>query len=299
MEKTEKSRQARSFKERAKKYIPLSIQKHIYRIIKKARHIKNIKSGQIIKKEYVKSIFKKTGLRKGNIVLVHSSLGRIGHVENGPDTVIDALLEIIGKSGLLVMPGFSALNYDKKKKMHVFDAQNTPTYTGAIPETFRKRKGVKRSLSPTHSLCALGKNAGKLAEGHENADNPFAMSGPFGRLYRWKAKIMLLGVDHLANSSLHIVEDKPYFPVKVFTEKFKVLIRDRGNEKIIEARRHTDRSRKIRDPNIMEKYCLRHKVMKILKIGNTELRIIDIKKFVDMMDRLCKRGITIYPAGIK
>ncbi|MBI2658445.1 AAC(3) family N-acetyltransferase [Candidatus Woesearchaeota archaeon] len=299
MGKIEKSRQARSFKERAKKYIPLSIQKRLYSIIKKARHIKNIKSGRVITKKHLQNAFRQAGLKSGNIVLVHSSLGRIGHVENGPETVIDALLEIIGKSGLLVMPGFSALNYDKKRNMYVFDVQDTPTYTGAIPEAFRKRNGVKRSMSPTHSLCAFGKNAGKLIEGHDKVDNPFAMNGPFGKLYRWKAKIMLLGVDHLANSSLHIVEDKPYFPVKVFTEKFRVLMKDNGKEKIIEARRHTDHSRKTRDPNIMEKYCLRHKAMKILKIGNTELRVIDIKKFVDMMDGLCKRGITIYPAGIK
>ncbi len=290
----EKSKQARTIKERAKKYIPLSLQSPIYKLVKKARFLKNIYSRKKISKDEFKKIFVQAGLKKGDIVLVHSSMGRIGYVENGPDDVIDALLEVIGNNGLLVMPGFCEPKYDRKLKMHVFDVQNTPTYTGIIPETFRKRRGIKRSISPTHSLCAFGKRAEEFVKNHENCDNPFAMNGPFGKLYHWNAKIMLIGVDHLANSSLHIVEDMLDFPVNVFTDKFKALILDNGKKKIIEARRHTAYSRRIRDPNIMEKYCLQHEVMKILKIGNTELRIIKIKPFVDMMKKLYKKGITIY-----
>ena len=291
----EKSKQARSVKERAKKYIPFWMQVNLYKVVKKARHLKNAASRKKITKQYLKNVFLEAGIKKNDIVLVHSSLGRIGYVENGPDDVIDALLEVIGKNGLLVMPGFSEPKYDKNIKMHVFDLQNTPTYTGIIPETFRKRKGVVRSISPTHSLCALGKKAKELIKNHENCDNPFAMNGPFGKLYEWNAKMLLIGVDHFANSSLHIVEDMSDFPVKVFTDKFKALIIGSGSKKIIEARRHTIHSRKIRDPNIMEKYCLQHKVMKISKIGNTELRVIKIKPFVDMMKKLYKKGITIYP----
>ena len=291
----EKSKQAKSLKERAKKYIPFWVQAKLYEVVKKARHLKNSASKKKITKQYLKDVFLQAGLKKNDIVLVHSSLGRIGNVEKGPDDVIDALLEIIGKDGLLVMPGFSEPSYDKNLKMHVFDLQNTPTYTGIIPETFRKRKNVVRSISPTHSLCALGKRAKEFIKDHENCDNPFAMNGPFGKLYEWNAKMLLIGVDHLANSSLHIVEDMPDFPVKVFTDKFKALIIGSRSKNIIEARKHTKHSRKIRDPNIMENYCLQYKVMKILKIGNTELRVIKINPFVDMMKKLYKKGITIYP----
>ena len=291
----EKSKQARTLKEMAKKYMPLLLQKQLYKLIKKARFLKNVSSGRKIAKQDIKKIFLKAGLKKADVVLVHSSLGRIGHVENGSDDVIDALLEIIGKEGLLVMPGFCEPKYDKKQKMYVFDVRNMSTYTGAIPEAFRKRKGVKRSISPTHSLCALGKRADEFIKNHENCDNPFAMNGPFGKLYYWNAKMLLIGVDHLANSSLHIVEDMQDFPVKVFTHKFKALILEDGKKKLIEARRHTTHSRRIRDPNIMEKYCLKYNVMKIFKLGKTEIRVIKIKPFVDMMKELYKKGITIYP----
>lgn len=290
----EKSKQAKTLKERAKRYIPFSVQKQLYKIVKKYRHIKNLSLGRKKDKEYLKSVFKGVGLKKNDIAVVHSSLGRIGYIENGADAVIDAFLEIIGKNGLLIMPAFSALKYDRKQKIYVFDVQNTPTYTGLIPETFRKRKGVKRSISPTHSYCALGKNAEEFVKNHENCGNPFSMKGPFGKLYNWNAKIFLIGVDQLANTPLHIVEDKTNFPVKVFTDKFKVLAINQGKKKIIEARKHLSSLKRHRDPNILEKHCIKNKLMKIYKIGNTELRVLNTKDFVDMMEELVRKNITIY-----
>ena len=140
----EKSKQAKTLKERAKKYIPFWVQIQIYKLIKNARFFKNFILRKKITKEDIKKILRQAGLRKGDIVVAHSSLGRIGHVENGPDDVINAFLEIIGKDGLLIMPAFSILKYNRKLKMYIFDVRNTPTYTGSIPETFRKRKGSSR-----------------------------------------------------------------------------------------------------------------------------------------------------------
>jgi len=292
--KMERSKQARSLKERSKQFIPFWMQKFIYVFVKKCRFLKYSASRQKITKEYLKNIFQQAGLKKGDIVVVHSSLGRIGYVEGGAGAVIDAFLEIVGKEGLLIMPAFSALHYDAKRRMHVFNVQNTPTYTGAIPETFRKRKGVYRSISPTHSYCAFGKRAAEFVKNHENCDNPFSMDGPFGKLYHWNAKIFLIGVDQLANTPLHIVEDKTNFPVKVFTNPFKVIVRDCGKEKIIEAKCHLDCLRKHRDPNILEKYCKRYSVMDIYSLGNTRLRVLNTKNFVDMMEKLVAQHITIY-----
>ena len=44
------------------------------------------------------------GVRPGMIVMVHSSLGRVGWTDGGPVTVIRALLEVLGPGGTLVMP---------------------------------------------------------------------------------------------------------------------------------------------------------------------------------------------------
>ena len=279
-----------------KKIMPFGMQKFIYHnLIRKTRNIK-LKSQKKITKEDFKHELKKTGLKKGDSVIVHSSLSRIGFLQNGADTLIDAFLEVIGKGGLLVMPAFSALNYDESKKMYVFDVKKTPAYTGTVPETLRKRKNVFRSISPTHSLIAYGKKAKWFAEGHEKCDNPYGKEGTFYKLMELDAKIFLIGVDQLANSSIHIVEDSfKKFPFKVWTEKSKVLvILQNGSQKTIYARWHLPNLYKIRDNNMLEKPFLREGLMKVFPFFNTEMRVIKVRDVKNCMERLARKNITIY-----
>jgi aminoglycoside 3-N-acetyltransferase len=51
-----------------------------------------------VTKEDIKKGLIKLGLKKGDIIGVHSSLSRFGYVIGGADTVIDALLEIAKKA---------------------------------------------------------------------------------------------------------------------------------------------------------------------------------------------------------
>ena len=44
------------------------------------------------------------GVRRGDLLMVHSSLRSIGLVESGPETVVDALLQALGPEGTLVTP---------------------------------------------------------------------------------------------------------------------------------------------------------------------------------------------------
>jgi aminoglycoside 3-N-acetyltransferase len=41
--------------------------------------------------------FRALGLQPGTILMVHSSLGRVGWTQRGPATVIRALLEVLGR----------------------------------------------------------------------------------------------------------------------------------------------------------------------------------------------------------
>src|SRR5204862_533198 len=68
------------------------------------------------------------GLMPGVDVMVHSSLSRIGHVIGGAGTVTDALLEVIGPAGTLMMPSFN------HRSARLFNPLATPTTTGAIPD---------------------------------------------------------------------------------------------------------------------------------------------------------------------
>lgn len=279
-----------------KKIMPFGMQKFIYKnLIRKARNVK-LSVQKKISKEDIKKELMKAGLKKGDAVIVHSSLSRIGFLENGADTLIDAFLEVVGENGLMVMPAFSSLNYDEKKKIYVFDVKKTPAYTGTVPETFRNRKRVFRSVSPTHSLIAYGKKAKWFAEGHDKCDNPYGKEGPFYKLLELDAKIFLVGVDQLANSSIHIVEDKyKHFPIKVWNEKQKILVMyPDGSKKIIYVRWHLPHLYRIRDNNILEKPFLKEGLMKIYPFFNTEVRVIKVRDVAGCMERLAKKNITIY-----
>lgn len=283
-------------KSRVKQFIPFHIQKFLYdSIIKKIRLLRIFLQTKITKEDIKKSLVE-AGLKKNDVAIVHSSLSRIGYILGGADTLIDAFLEVIGSGGLLVMPAFSALQYDKKNGLYVFDVKDTPCYTGNVPETFMRRKGVRRSISPTHSLVAYGKNAEWFVKDHEKCSNPYGSKGPFYKLYDLDAKIFLIGVDQLANSSIHIVEDKyKKFPFRVWAKKKKVMVilKD-GSKKTIYARWHLPHLYKIRDNNILEKYFLKERLMKVYHFFSTELRVIRVRDVADCMERLAQKNITIY-----
>ena len=279
-----------------KSVMPFKLQKFLYENIVKKLRMAKISKQKKITKEDIKKELEKAGLKKNDAVIAHSSLSRIGLIENGADDLIDAFLEVIGQDGLLVMPAFSSLQYDKEKKSYVFDMKKTKCYTGIVPETFRIRKDVMRSVSPTHSLIAYGSKAKWFTEGHEKCNNPYAKAGPFYKLMELDAKIFLIGVDQLANSSIHIVEDKYLdFPFKVWAEKAKVIVTlEDGSIIEVYARWHLPNLYKIRDNNMLEKHFLEENLMKIYPFFNTEVRVIKVRDSTDCMERLAKKNITIY-----
>ncbi|MHB9134026.1 MAG: AAC(3) family N-acetyltransferase [Armatimonadota bacterium] len=137
--------------------------------------------------------FRTVGLREGDLVVVHSSLRRLGPVEGGADGVIDALLATIGPTGTLALPTFTYATVGDQQP--VWHQTLTPSSAiGALPNVFLKRKGVVRSIHPSHSVAALGPKAAELVTGHENDDSPCSRTSPFGKLADWGGKILIIGV---------------------------------------------------------------------------------------------------------
>src|SRR5450759_1902401 len=117
---------------------------------------------QRVTKDMIKEYLVALGIVEGDIVFFHSSLKSIGRVEGGADAVIDAFLETLGNSGTLVLPALCSYDWEKMNLemiTKVWDIQTTPTFTGLIPETLRKRPGSVRSDNITHSVTAVGRYA--------------------------------------------------------------------------------------------------------------------------------------------
>ncbi len=161
------------------------------------------------------------GLEAGDVVMVHSSLGKIGWTIGGPVTVIRALLEIVGPEGTLVMPAESPQVSDPsawsdgrvksewyesiREHLPVFDPLTTPTSMGAVPEAFRTFPGTLRSNHPLVSVCANGRYASDITCEHA-LEFCEGRGTPFEQLYVLNSKTLLLGVGFNRCTQLHYAE---------------------------------------------------------------------------------------------
>lgn len=175
------------------------------------------------------------GLREGMTLLVHSSLSSLGWVAGGPQAVILALTRVLGDFGTLVMPAYSTDNSEPRdwrsppipddwhqivrEHMPAFDSRQTPTRgLGRIAETFRAWPGVARSNHPAVSFCALGRYARAITTEH-GLENGLGENSPLARVYDLGGSVLLLGVGHDSNSSLHLSEHRSTWPRKRVIEQ--------------------------------------------------------------------------------
>lgn len=146
------------------------------------------------------------GVCPGGVLLVHSSLRALGPVPGGPETVIRGLLAALGGAGTLLMP---ALSYEHVTPEHpVFDVRHTPSNVGILPETFRLRSGTRRSLHPTHSVCAVGPLSSALLDPHAEDTTPCGPRSPFHTLPEHHGQILMLGCGLEPNTSMHAIEER-------------------------------------------------------------------------------------------
>ncbi|MGE0642882.1 MAG: AAC(3) family N-acetyltransferase [Nitrospira sp.] len=203
--------------------------------IKRSRYYTYQASGALTRQTIVKTL-RDMGLSTGDVVCVHSSFSSLGYVEGGPGTFIEALEEVVGASGTIMMPTFSMtgsmLSYLESGQ--VFDAGRTPSKVGLVTETFRQWPGVRRSLHPTNSVAAKGPLANDLLAGHEQSSKPFGLETPFGRLAPYGGKILMIHT-HI-HSFLHHVQDLVDFPnLYLDGTRTTKVINEKGIESIVET----------------------------------------------------------------
>jgi aminoglycoside 3-N-acetyltransferase len=161
------------------------------------------------------------GLTSGDVVLVHASTGRVGFVAGGPQAIVEALLAVVGTAGTIVVPTHTPGNTDPAEWQHPpvpeawwsvirdapgFDPNRTPSHwMGVLAETVRTWPGTRRSHHPHVSFAALGSRAADITDGHR-LDDALGEHSPLGAINRLDGKVLLLGVGHDSNTSLHLAE---------------------------------------------------------------------------------------------
>jgi aminoglycoside 3-N-acetyltransferase len=162
------------------------------------------------------------GVASGGVVLLHSSLRSLGFVVGGAQAVVQALLDVVGSDGTLVVPTHTSDNSDPVDWQHPpvpeswwpvireqapgFDpALSRSRSMGVIAESVRTWPGALRSNHPWVSFAAVGAHAADVTADHQ-LDDALGERSPLGAVYRLDGSVLLLGCGYDSNTSLHLGE---------------------------------------------------------------------------------------------
>ena len=154
---------------------------------------------RIISRDRLAGQLRELGVAAGGVLLVHCAFSAVAPVEAGPRGLIAALRAALGPEGTLAMPSFT------EDDDRPFDPLTTPCPgMGVVAETFWRLPGIRRSDSP-HAFAAVGPAAAAITAPHP-PDDPQAPDSPVGRIHELKGQVLLLGVGHDANTTIHLAE---------------------------------------------------------------------------------------------
>ena len=243
------------------------------------------------KKDLIKD-FKEIGIDPEGTLLVHSSMKAVGEVEGRADTVIDAFMEYM-KDGLLVFPTHSWS--EENNEDDIFNPKTEKSCVGILTNIFRKREGVLRSLHPTHSLAAYGKDAKDFIKGEEKRNTPCPREGAYGKLYDRNAQILFLGCTLKSNTFIHGVEEWNQIPNRLGEKpvEYKIVL----DNQTIEAPVHPHQAPvedvsknydKLREPLLEKNIC------RTAKIGDAVSYLCQAKEMADLTSTFLQKNQDLF-----
>jgi aminoglycoside 3-N-acetyltransferase len=185
------------------------------------------------------------GLQAGGVVMVHTRMSAIGWVVGGSETVVRALLDVLGPEGTLTAYASweeHAYRLEERppeqrdaylEEPPVFDLETSEAVRehGRIPERVRTWPGAKRSAHPEASVVAVGARARWITDPHPE-DDAYGGDSPFARLVEAGGQVLLLGAPLETITLLHHAEAIADVPRKrLVTYRVAVAEADRAVER--------------------------------------------------------------------
>jgi aminoglycoside 3-N-acetyltransferase len=164
------------------------------------------------------------GVKRGGVLLVHTSYSAVRPLEGGPEGLIRALREALGPDGTLVMPSWSGTRDEP------FDPHSTASARslGIVPQIFWRLAGVGRS-DHVHAFSAAGPDADFILKDGLPLP-PHIPESPVGRVHDLDGQVLLLGVNHEANTTVHLAELLAGVPYRL--SKYCTVLREGEPERI-------------------------------------------------------------------
>lgn len=160
--------------------------------------------------------FRALDINPSDPVIAHAALGAFGQVHGGPQVMVGALLATFSS---VMMPSFTyktmvtpevgplnnAIKYgnhsDANRTAEIYDPDlPADPLMGIVPETLRKHPKARRSRHPL--LSFVGVNAEQALDA-QTLEEPLA---PIRILYELNGWALLIGTDHMTNTSIHLGE---------------------------------------------------------------------------------------------
>ncbi len=173
-------------------------------------------ANRVFSRAQLVSDIKNLGVCTGDILFIHSSFKSIGTIDGGAATIISALEDAVGTTGLLLMPSFNLIK--RELRAAAWNIETTPSTVGYLTEYFRTMPGTVRSNHYSHSVAARGQRAVEFVAGHLCQDGPgspwdllpwgktYGVQSPMWKAYESGGKILMLGTDYSSSTYVHIVE---------------------------------------------------------------------------------------------
>lgn len=155
---------------------------------------------------------------------------------------------------------------------------------GVLTEVFRNRPEAVHSPCPVGTVAAIGADAEALCKDHWKASTAHGKDTPFTRLADMGGYVCLMGVDQDRNTSLHSVEallELPYLcdTTRTFTTP--------DGETVTKTFKYYPGPH--RDFIGIDRYYREAGVMKIARIGNSQVRLIKSRDLLDIGMALGKK----------
>jgi len=165
------------------------------------------------------------GVQPGGVLMVHARLSAVGWVPGGADTVVHALLDVLGGDGtLLVLCGWEHQCYDLERwraKRRAAYLAEPPGFDplvsaadpemGRLPERVRTWPGAHRSRHPLGSFAALGGRSRELLA-DQPWDGMYGPGSPLERLVEADRQVLMLGAPLETATLLHYCEATAIVP---------------------------------------------------------------------------------------
>ena len=241
----------------------------------------------VVTKNDLVSMFKRMGLHKGMIVYVQSDLEKYAYINGGAQSIIDALIEVIGYEGTLVTPAFSeslvdpACDRQYLFERDVFDEiratrlpyykKKTPSECGSLSNQLMCNEAVFRSNHPTHSILSCGKYAKLICDRHP-LHFSLGKDSPIDKVVEMNGYVLLLGTkysecDIFSYASILSMKN----PIRIVTSP----VEKKGEKEFISM---LEMDYDLKDVHVVREMMLEREVVKEDYLGNAQCAFFQAKE---------------------